>query len=182
MHPFFLRFSCVIPGVSFRSSRLSDLSVTLGADASTPTRSRASSDNRGNRLGFRHAPMDVGAPSSSDYGLIHTARQFELLVSSTLITWCLTERALIGRMEMGQREAPRLRQLSRRHTPSARSPQLLNTQKGAKSPDQWVPPDTRFSCAYIIAWEQIRQRWQLNMTVRERAALDSVRNARACPN
>jgi hypothetical protein len=58
----------------------------------------------------------------------------------------------------------------------------LNRQKGAKSPDQWMPPDIRFSCAYIIAWEAIKQRWQLDMTVRERAALDSVRSARACPN
>jgi len=58
----------------------------------------------------------------------------------------------------------------------------LNRQKGAKSPDQWMPPDIRFSCVYIIAWEAIKRRWQLDMTVRERAAVDSVRAARMCPN
>ncbi len=56
----------------------------------------------------------------------------------------------------------------------------LNRQKGAQGPDTWLPPDTAFSCAYVGAWEGIKRRWGLTMTVRERAAVDSVRLVRRC--
>ncbi|MFN2317192.1 MAG: SH3 domain-containing protein [Gemmatimonadales bacterium] len=56
----------------------------------------------------------------------------------------------------------------------------LNRQKGAQGPGTWLPPDTTFSCTYVGAWEGIKRRWGLTMTVRERAAVDSVRRVRGC--
>lgn len=56
----------------------------------------------------------------------------------------------------------------------------LNREKSDKSPDAWMPPDTAFSCTYVAAWEGIKGRWDLDMTVRERQAIDSVRQARNC--
>jgi len=57
----------------------------------------------------------------------------------------------------------------------------LNRQKGAKGPDQWLPPNPDFSCSYIAAWRAIKRRWRLTTTVAERATMDSVRTARNCP-
>lgn len=56
----------------------------------------------------------------------------------------------------------------------------LNRIKGDKSPDAWMPPDTLFSCAYVTAWQDIKRRWELSLTVRERHAIDSVRRVRGC--
>lgn len=56
----------------------------------------------------------------------------------------------------------------------------LNRQKGAKGPDEWLPPDTTFSCRYVAAWEAIKQRWGLSLTAAEQAAIDSVRQVRGC--
>lgn len=56
----------------------------------------------------------------------------------------------------------------------------LNRQKGSRGPDTWLPPDTSFSCVYVAAWTAIKRRWRLTTTVRERAAMGSVRLARGC--
>jgi hypothetical protein len=56
----------------------------------------------------------------------------------------------------------------------------LNRQKGARGPDTWLPPDTAFSCAYVAAWESIKQRWQLVISAPEQQAIDSVRQVRTC--
>lgn len=47
----------------------------------------------------------------------------------------------------------------------------LNQQKGAKGPDEWVPPNEDFWCAYGDVWERIKEHWQLTMTTKEAAAI-----------
>lgn len=54
----------------------------------------------------------------------------------------------------------------------------LNYSKGARSPDQWMPPTNR--CIYIYMWIAVKIRWRLTADSAEKAFL--VRWANACPN
>jgi hypothetical protein len=51
----------------------------------------------------------------------------------------------------------------------------LNQSKGAKGPEEWMPPDASFHCEYIEVWERIKTRWHLTMTSAERAKVDDVK-------
>ncbi|MGL5254288.1 MAG: HNH endonuclease [Brevinema sp.] len=38
---------------------------------------------------------------------------------------------------------------------------VANREKGAKSPLEWLPPNTSYSCSYIRTWVKIKKRWGL---------------------
>jgi len=48
----------------------------------------------------------------------------------------------------------------------------LNRQKGAKGPDEWLPPDNR--CAYVSRFERIRRRYDIAVDPSERARLGAI--------
>lgn len=54
----------------------------------------------------------------------------------------------------------------------------LNSSKGARGPEQWLPPKNR--CAYVRDWVAVKKRWGLSVDSVEKAAL--TRLAAACPN
>lgn len=56
---------------------------------------------------------------------------------------------------------------------------VLNQQKGDKSPDQWRPPRREFWCEYASAWLAIKKRWQLTLTAGEAAAIAEMKAT--CP-
>jgi len=56
---------------------------------------------------------------------------------------------------------------------------VLNQQKGDKSPDQWKPPRQAFWCDYATAWLAIKQRWHLMLTADEAGAIAEM--MRTCP-
>jgi hypothetical protein len=47
----------------------------------------------------------------------------------------------------------------------------LNRQKGAKGPEEWMPPNAAFHCEYIKAWAGIKERWGLSMNAEEQATV-----------
>lgn len=55
-----------------------------------------------------------------------------------------------------------------------------NRQKGAKAPDQWLPPNQRLRCSYVGGWRRVKRRWGLAVTTEEVAAIDRVE--RSCSN
>ncbi|MHA7238998.1 HNH endonuclease family protein [Arthrobacter sp. TMS1-12-1] len=54
---------------------------------------------------------------------------------------------------------------------------LLNQQKQAKGPEDWLPPLNR--CSYVAQWVTVKARWGMTVDSREKAAL--VRLADSCP-
>ncbi|WP_104166084.1 HNH endonuclease family protein [Arthrobacter sp. SX1312] len=54
---------------------------------------------------------------------------------------------------------------------------LLNQQKQAKGPEDWLPPLNR--CSYVAQWVTVKARWGMTVDSREKAAL--VRIADQCP-
>lgn len=40
----------------------------------------------------------------------------------------------------------------------------VNQAKRDQSPDEWMPPDPGYHCAYVAAWVSIKKRWGLTMT------------------
>lgn len=55
----------------------------------------------------------------------------------------------------------------------------LNQAKGAKGPEEWMPPDTTYWCTYIADWVRIKNEWELTMTPAEKATVDSI--GATCP-
>lgn len=53
-----------------------------------------------------------------------------------------------------------------------------NTSKGARGPDQWLPPDSEHHCQYARDWTNIKLRWSLTATPAEAEALAGL--ARRC--
>lgn len=49
-----------------------------------------------------------------------------------------------------------------------------NRKKGAKGPDEYLPPDTSFHCDYVKEWVKIKQDWGLTLTDSERRAVTQV--------
>ncbi len=49
-----------------------------------------------------------------------------------------------------------------------------NRQKGAKSPDQWVPPNKDNWCNYAINWVEIKAKWNLTSTKSEFESLEKM--------
>ncbi|MDX1802812.1 MAG: HNH endonuclease [Alcanivorax sp.] len=54
-----------------------------------------------------------------------------------------------------------------------------NRSKGASSPDQWMPPNRAYWCAYVRRWLLIKHRYQLMITPVEQQAIGRV--LRHCP-
>lgn len=54
---------------------------------------------------------------------------------------------------------------------------LLNQQKQAKGPEDWMPPSNR--CSYVSQWITVKARWGMTVDSREKAAL--VKIADSCP-
>ena len=52
--------------------------------------------------------------------------------------------------------------------------QEINRSKGARSPDDWQPPDETSHCAYARQWEIVKDKYQLSFTPAERQALDEM--------
>lgn len=50
----------------------------------------------------------------------------------------------------------------------------LNRQKGAKGPEDWKPPNRDYWCQYARDWQATKRRWNLDMTVREAAAVEEM--------
>ncbi|QCU76947.1 HNH endonuclease [Citricoccus sp. SGAir0253] len=67
--------------------------------------------------------------------------------------------------------------LGDRRTLSAQT-SALNSSKGARGPEQWLPPRNR--CAYVGEWVAVKKRWGLTVDSTEKAAL--TRLAAGCPN
>ena len=43
----------------------------------------------------------------------------------------------------------------------------MNRSKSDKGPDKWMPPNEVYHCQYVTDWQTIKQRWGLDMSVRE---------------
>lgn len=54
----------------------------------------------------------------------------------------------------------------------------LNSSKGARGPEQWMPQKNR--CTYVSQWVAVKIRWGLKVDSAEKAALTKLANA--CPN
>jgi 5-methylcytosine-specific restriction endonuclease McrA len=49
-----------------------------------------------------------------------------------------------------------------------------NRRKGAKGPDQYLPPRAAFHCDYVRVWVAIKKEWELEMTDAEGRAVQAV--------
>lgn len=49
-----------------------------------------------------------------------------------------------------------------------------NRKKGEKGPDRYLPPDSSFHCDYIRIWSTIKRDWEIEMTEKEREAVQQV--------
>lgn len=49
-----------------------------------------------------------------------------------------------------------------------------NRKKGEKGPDRYLPPDSSFHCDYVRIWDKIKRDWQLEMTEKEKEAVQHV--------
>lgn len=59
-----------------------------------------------------------------------------------------------------------------RHLRAVRSD--LNRDKGDKSPDKWLPPESAAQCQYARDWLAIKQHWQLSITPTEADTLRTI--------
>lgn len=46
-----------------------------------------------------------------------------------------------------------------------------NRSKGEQTPQQWLPPNERYTCTYVERWTQIKVTWQLEVSAAERTWL-----------
>jgi hypothetical protein len=44
----------------------------------------------------------------------------------------------------------------------------VNRSKGSKSPDEWMPPNKEYHCAYLLDWVEIKHKAGLTMTTVEK--------------
>ena len=58
-----------------------------------------------------------------------------------------------------------------------------NQSKGAKGPDEWMPPDATYWCQYATDWTQIKARWELTMTkIEVEAVVDMLQRCENPPD
>lgn len=48
-----------------------------------------------------------------------------------------------------------------------------NRSKGEKSPDQWLPPNMLYRCAYVAKWVNIKNKYNLSMSENEQKFVNS---------
>ena len=48
----------------------------------------------------------------------------------------------------------------------------LNREKGAKGPDEWLPPNLEFQCEYLKKWIAIRNKYKLHQPTQR--AVDTI--------
>ncbi|MBE8232498.1 MAG: HNH endonuclease [Endozoicomonadaceae bacterium] len=49
-----------------------------------------------------------------------------------------------------------------------------NQEKGAQSPDQWMPPNKSYHCTYVKKWQYIKDKYELTYTSAEKAKINQV--------
>lgn len=49
-----------------------------------------------------------------------------------------------------------------------------NRAKGSKGPEEWLPRDAAFVCAYVYRWKEIKNRWGLTMGPAEQSQVRDV--------
>ena len=49
-----------------------------------------------------------------------------------------------------------------------------NRAKGAKGPEEWLPPDSSALCRYVAGWIAVKARWDLSMDERERITVANI--------
>ena len=52
--------------------------------------------------------------------------------------------------------------------------QEINRSKGARSPEDWQPPDETSRCNYAMQWEAVKIKYELSIAPAERQALDEM--------
>ncbi|MEV6110226.1 HNH endonuclease family protein [Streptomyces sp. NPDC051940] len=53
----------------------------------------------------------------------------------------------------------------------------VNSAKGDKDPDAWLPPRTSYRCMYARMWVWVKYAWGLSLESSEKSALSSILNA-----
>ncbi|WP_422452144.1 HNH endonuclease family protein [Endozoicomonas sp. ALC066] len=48
----------------------------------------------------------------------------------------------------------------------------VNREKGAKSPLEWLPPNSEYHCQYVTRWKIVIKKYQLELSESERTAFD----------
>lgn len=48
-----------------------------------------------------------------------------------------------------------------------------NQRKGAKSPDQWLPPSASYRCIYVAKWVRIKNKYNLYMGAKEHSFINN---------
>ena len=56
-----------------------------------------------------------------------------------------------------------------------------NQSKGARGPDEWMPPDETYWCQYAQDWAEIKARWKLTMTDPEAETVVEMLDTCGCP-
>ena len=49
-----------------------------------------------------------------------------------------------------------------------------NQRKADDGPDQWLPPNPSYRCAYVAAYARIKARWDLTVTPSQWSAVERV--------
>lgn len=57
----------------------------------------------------------------------------------------------------------------------------LNQSKSYRGPEEWMPPNEEFHCAYVRTWEEIKRRWELKMTEDEKRMIEMIKEECSCP-
>ncbi len=55
----------------------------------------------------------------------------------------------------------------------------VNRSKSDRGPDKWTPPVESYHCQYALDWEAIKERWGLEMSTVEAAAVEAMKGT--CP-
>lgn len=55
-----------------------------------------------------------------------------------------------------------------------------NREKGAKGPDEWLPPRVEYRCEYLLRFERIAGQWDLAFEPRERESIEDLKG-HYCP-
>lgn len=53
----------------------------------------------------------------------------------------------------------------------------VNRAKGAKGPEEWLPPNKAYQCRYVADWIAVKAHWRLGMDESERVAVGNIVNA-----